>query len=289
VSFLLVLVAPPDELEILASDLFDLGAAGVELQEPGQLLMPGTPPLPASLGRCLAHFTDRETALAAAAELPRFDATPVEVPEQDWSVAWRAHHKPMRIGPRALVHPPWEAPAVSGGEVRIAIDPGMAFGTGSHPTTALCLERLDELLAERAGADVLDIGTGSGILAISAALLGAGRVCATENDPVALEAARRGAALNGLAADRIELLVVEPDRVPGAPFGIVLANILLNTLVELAPAIAARVAPAGRLVLSGLLAEQGDEVEAAYRAQGLRTVGREQREEWIRVELERPA
>src|SRR5438105_13176434 len=107
VSFLLVLVAPPDELEILAADLFDLGAAGVELQEPGQLLMPGTAPLPSGLGRCLAHFTDRETAVAAAAELPRFDAVPVEVPEEDWSVAWRAHHKPMRIGPRVLVHPPW--------------------------------------------------------------------------------------------------------------------------------------------------------------------------------------
>jgi len=289
VSFLLVLLAPPDELEILASDLFDLGAAGVELQEPGQLLMPGTPPLPAGLGRCLAHFTNRETALAAAAELPRFDAAPVEVPEQDWSVAWRSHHKPMRIGPRALVHPPWDAPPVARGEVLIAIDPGMAFGTGSHATTALCLERLDELLAERAGSDVLDIGTGSGILAIGAALLGAGRVCGTENDPVALEAARRGAALNGLPPDRIELLLVEPDEVPGAPFGIVVANILLNTLVELAPAIAARVAPSGRLVLSGLLAEQGDEAEAAYRAQGLRSAGRKQREEWIRVELERPA
>ena len=288
-SFLLVLVAPPDELEILAADLFDLGAAGVELQEPGQLLMPGTAPLPSGLGRCLAHFTDRETAVAAAAELPRFDAVPVEVPEEDWSVAWRAHHKPMRIGPRMLVHPPWDAPPVAPGEVRIAIDPGMAFGTGSHPTTALCLERLDELLARRSGADVLDIGTGSGILAIGAALLGAGRVCATENDPIALEAARGGAALNGLAEGRIELLLVESDHVPGAPFGIVVANILLNTLVELAPAIAARVARGGRLVLSGLLADQGDEAEAAYRAQGLRTVGRKQREEWIRVELERPA
>ena len=288
-SFLLVLVAPPDELEILAADLFDLGAAGVELQEPGQLLMPGTPPLPGGVGRCLAHFTDRETALAAAAELPRFEAAPVEVPEQDWSVAWRSHHKPMRIGPRILVHPPWEVPSVARGVVRIAIDPGMAFGTGSHATTALCLERLDELLAERPGADALDIGTGSGILAIGAALLGARRVCGTENDPVALEAARRGAALNGLLPDRIELLLVDPEDIPGAPFGIVVANILLNTLVDLAPAIAARVAPAGRLVLSGLLADQGDEVEAAYSACGFRTVGRKQREEWIRVELERPA
>jgi ribosomal protein L11 methyltransferase len=289
VSFLLVLSAPVDELEILASDLFDLGAAGVELQEPGQLLMPGTPPLPEGLGRCIGYFTERSAALDAAAELQRSEVVPVEVPEQDWSVAWRAHHKPLRIGPRVVVHPPWEVPAAGAGVVRVAIDPGMAFGTGSHPTTALCLERLDELLAERPGADVLDIGTGSGILTIGSALLGAGRVCGTENDPVALEAARRGATLNGLSEDRLEFLLVEPDEVPGPPFGIVVANILLNTLVELAPAIAARVAPGGRLVLSGLLADQGDEAEAAYRAQGLRGVGRKQREEWVRVELERPA
>ena len=87
----------------------------------------------------------------------------------------------------------------------------------------------------------------------------------------------------------MELLLAEPDQVPGPPFAVVVANILLNTLVELAPSIAARVAPSGRLVLSGLLADQGDEAEAAYRAQGLRTLGHEQREDWIRLELERPA
>jgi ribosomal protein L11 methyltransferase len=143
VSFLLVLAAPPDELEILAAELFDLGATGVELQEPGQLLMPGTPPLPEGLGRCIGYFTTRETARAAAAELERAEAVPVEVPEQDWSVAWRAHHKPLRIGARVWVHPPWDVPLALANQVRVAIDPGMAFGTGSHPTTALCLERLD--------------------------------------------------------------------------------------------------------------------------------------------------
>ncbi|MFL5421632.1 MAG: 50S ribosomal protein L11 methyltransferase [Myxococcales bacterium] len=285
-SFLLVLAAPPEELEILAAELFDLGAAGVELQEPGQLLMPGTPALPEGLGRCIGYFTSREDALSAAGELGRVEAVPVEVPEQDWSVAWRAHHKPLRIGPRVWVHPPWDVPSGDAGLVRVAIDPGMAFGTGSHPTTALCLERLDELLLQRPGADVLDVGTGSGILAIGAVLLGAARVCGTENDPIALEAARRGAELNGLPPGRIEYVLAEAPR---GTFDIVVANILLNTLVELSPAVASCVAPSGRLVLSGLLAEQGDEAEAAYRARGLLVVGRKQREEWIRVELERPA
>jgi ribosomal protein L11 methyltransferase len=130
------------------------------------------------------------------------------------------------------------------------------------------------------------VGTGSGVIALLAARLGAGRICGTENDPVALEAARRGAALNGI--ERIEWLLAEdPFDVPGV-FDIVVANILLNTLEELAPRLAGKVGKGGRLVLSGLLAAQGDAAQAAYVAQGLRPVQRKEREGWLRVELERP-
>ena len=168
----------------------------------------------------------------------------------------------------------------------VAIDPGMAFGTGSHPTTALCLERCDELLSRFPGADLLDVGTGSGVIALLAKMLGAGRVVGTENDPVSLEAARQGAALNGI--DGVDWVRAEdPAAVPGR-FKIVIANILLNTLEELAPAIAGKVADGGRLVLSGLLAAQGDAAERAYVAQGLRPVARKEREGWLRVELSRP-
>src|SRR5207253_6946756 len=153
---------------------------------------------------------------------------PLEIAAQDWSVAWRAHHRPARAGPRSWVHPPWEAAPLRVGEVGIAIDPGMAFGTGSHPTTALCLERLDELLAERPGADVLDVGTGSGVIALLAGKVGAGRVCGTENDPVALEAARRGAGLNGIPSERMRWALADPDQLPEAPYRIVVANVLLN-------------------------------------------------------------
>jgi ribosomal protein L11 methyltransferase len=282
VSWALVLVAPPEDLEIRAATLFDLGALGIELQEPGMPLMPGTPPLPEGCGRAIAHFADAE----AASESARFLGVepPVEVPEEDWSVAWRAHHRPMRVGPRSWVHPPWERPPGPG--VAVAIDPGMAFGTGSHPTTALCLERCDELLGQIPGTDVLDVGTGSGVIALLAKKLGAGRVVGTENDPVALEAARQGAALNG--TDGIEwVLADDPAAVPGR-FGIVIANILLNTLEELAPAIAGKVADGGRLVLSGLLAAQGDAAERAYVAQRLRPFARKERDGWVRVELSRP-
>ena len=285
-SWALVLTAPPDELELLAARLFEQGALGVELQEPEQQLMPGTPPLPPGAGRCIAHFTERDAAADSARELGRAEA-PVEVAEEDWSVAWRKHHRPLRVGPRSWVQPPWEDAPAAPGEARVLIDPGMAFGTGSHPTTALCLERLDELLAELPGADVLDVGTGSGVIALLAVKLGAGRVCGTENDPVALEAARRGAGLNGIPSERMRWALADPDQLPEAPYRIVVANILLNTLIELAPAIARKVASGGRLVLSGLLAAQADEAEAAYAALGLSPAGRAQRDGWARVELSR--
>ena len=255
-------------------------------------LMPGTPALPEGGGRCVAHFRERataleaaqgvrETALFAALEVP----PPLEVPEQDWARAWRAHHRALRVGPRSWVHPPWEKPDAAPGEALVCIDPGMAFGTGQHPTTALCLERVDELLARRPGADLLDVGTGSGVIALLAKKLGARRVVGTENDPLALRIAAENEARNGIAG--IEWVLQDPAQVPGE-FQIVVANILLNTLTELAPQIAAKVAPGGRLVLSGLLALQGGLAEAAYEPLGLRPAGRRQREGWLRVELVRP-
>jgi ribosomal protein L11 methyltransferase len=170
--------------------------------------------------------------------------------------------------------------------VAVAIDPGMAFGTGSHPTTALCLERCDELLSDLPGASLLDLGTGSGVIALLAKRLGAGRVAGTEHDPVALEAARQGAVLNGIPG--VEwTLAPDPSAVPGQ-FQIVIANILLNTLEDLAPAIASKVAPGGRLVLSGLLLAQAEAAERAYVAEGLQPFARTEREGWVRVELSRP-
>jgi ribosomal protein L11 methyltransferase len=284
VSWAVVVIAPDDELDIVSAELFEEGALGVEIQDRDTPPMPGTPPLPPGAGRCIAHFAWREEAVRAAAGRGE---EPVEIAERDWSVAWRAHHRALRVGPRTWVHPPWDVPQTREGEVRVVIEPGMAFGTGSHATTALCLERLDELLGARPGADVLDVGTGSGVLAVQAVLLGAGRVCGTENDPVALRAARAAAAANGLAADRIEWSgESDPGDVPGE-FGIVVANVLLNALVELAPRIAAKAPAQGRVVLCGLLADQGEAAAAAYAAVGLRPVHRRERDGWVLVELER--
>jgi ribosomal protein L11 methyltransferase len=166
----------------------------------------------------------------------------------------------------------------------VVLDPGMAFGTGTHPTTALCLAALDAFLRERPGASVFDVGTGSGLLAIAAAKLGAGRVVGSDDDPVALRVARENAERNGV---EIELSQAGVGQVRG-PFDLVVANILANTLVALAPQVAAQVAPGGTLFLSGILAQQQGEVRAAYRARGLRPAQGRREGEWSLLALRRP-
>ncbi|MGN6704155.1 MAG: 50S ribosomal protein L11 methyltransferase, partial [Burkholderiaceae bacterium] len=146
--------------------------------------------------------------------------------------------------------------------VVLELDPGLAFGTGSHPTTHLCMEWLEAELP--AGASVLDYGCGSGILGILAKKLGAGTVCGVDIDPQAIEAARQNAQRNGC-----ELTVCLPDAFaaafPGTRFDVVVANILAGPLAVMAPMLAGRLAPRGRLILSGILVEQADDIIAAYR------------------------
>jgi ribosomal protein L11 methyltransferase len=183
--------------------------------------------------------------------------------DQVWERAWLEHFRPMRFGSRLWVVPGGQAVDLAPGDVAVELDPGLAFGTGTHPSTALCLEWLAE--QDLAGRDVVDYGCGSGILAVAALKLGARRAVAVDHDPQALLATRENAARNGVA-DR---LVVRSDRdpLPGpAPF--VVANILAGTLIGLAPQIASLVASGGRLALAGILADQADGVIAGYASRG---------------------
>lgn len=259
-----------------AALLLDAGAEGAEVRDGSVAPMPGAP-RPAS-GRALvvAFFAAGDDASAAAAALG-LSGEVAEIPDRDWSEAWKEGLAPFRVG-RVFVRFSWTPSPSPPGTVEVVLDPGMAFGTGTHPTTALCLAGLDALLAAAPGAAVLDVGTGSGLLAIAAKKLGAGRVAGTENDPVALRVAGENAARNGVP---LELGLLDPSEVAGR-FHVVVANILANTLVALAPGIAARLAPGGTLLLSGILAGQEDEVRAAYLAQGLaRDPARERAEgEW---------
>lgn len=204
-----------------------------------------------------------------------------EVEDQDWERAWMDQFQPMRFGRRTFIVPwnqalPPEAQVADAAVVRL--DPGLAFGTGTHPTTALCLEWLDGL--DLAGARVLDFGCGSGILAIAALALDAREAVGVDNDPQALTATRDNAERNGVA-DR--LTVHLPEDEPAHTYPVVVANILASALDALAPLLASRVAPGGRIALSGILAGQEGELLARYR-EWFDELRLATREDWVRIE-----
>ncbi|TXG98093.1 MAG: 50S ribosomal protein L11 methyltransferase [Rhodocyclaceae bacterium] len=203
-------------------------------------------------------------------EIPAYVVEAVE--EQNWVQLTQSQFDPIRVSDRLWIVPSWhESPDPAA--VNLILDPGMAFGTGSHPTTRLCLEWLERNVTE--GCSMLDYGCGSGILAIAAARLGAGRVAGVDIDPQAVEAARANAERNGVTA----LFADSAEPVAGE-YDVVVANILSNPLRVLAPAICAHVRPGGRLALSGILREQVDEIIAIY-AQWLPLQVADMREDWV--------
>ncbi len=262
------LAITPEQAEALEDQLLDLGAVSVTFMdaEDQPIFEPdlGTTPL-WSHTHLLALFeadTDPDALLAhlqllRGTELPEHQVEQVE--DQDWERSWMDNFQPMRFGRRLWIVPSWHA-APEPDAVNLLLDPGLAFGTGTHPTTALCLEWLDAQPLE--GQSLLDFGCGSGILAIAGLLLGAEHAVGTDIDSQALEASRDNAERNGIAAERFALYL--PEQLPQEPADVVVANILAGPLVSLAPRIGALVKPGGRLALSGILAEQAEEVRAAY-------------------------
>ena len=212
--------------------------------------------------------------------LPVVPAYTVEaVAEQNWVQLTQSQFDPIRISERLWIVPSWhESPDPAA--INLILDPGMAFGTGSHPTTRLCLEWLDRNVS--AGCSVLDYGCGSGILAIAAAKLGAGRVAGVDIDPQAVEAANANAERNGVVAQ-----FADSAAPVAGEYDVVVANILSNPLRVLAPAICAHVRSGGRLALSGILREQAEEIIAIY-AQWLPLQVADVREDWVCLAGTRP-
>jgi len=217
----------------------------------------------------IAAGTDPQRLLAAAAAAASLPAPCLEsasdVADADWVRLTQAQFSPIRISDRLWIVPSWHTPP-DAGAVNLRLDPGAAFGTGSHPTTRLCLAWIDAHPV--AGRTVLDYGCGSGILALAAARLGARAVTGIDIDPQALAAARANSSANGIAAGIARYTVPEALPDPGSEggrFDIVLANILANPLKLLAPALLARVAPGGALVLAGVLEQQAGEMIEVYR------------------------
>ncbi|MEG1831706.1 MAG: 50S ribosomal protein L11 methyltransferase [Burkholderiaceae bacterium] len=201
--------------------------------------------------------TLEEAAAALGCAIPSIDSQS-EVADTDWVRQTQAQFPPTQISERLWIVPTWHEPPQAAA-INIRLDPGVAFGTGTHPTTRLCLMWLDQSIA--GGETLLDYGCGSGILAIAAKKLGAGESVGTDIDPQAIEAARLNAADNDA-----EVEFVLPDDFAAGEFNVVVANILSNPLKLLAPALLGRVAPGGALVLSGVLERQAEEVIAAYAA-----------------------
>lgn len=208
--------------------------------------------------------------------------------EEDWANAWKAHYGVHRIGRRVVVRAPWHEYEPKAGEVVVELDPGMAFGTGLHPSTKLCVLALED--AVEPGVTVLDVGTGSGVLAIAAVLLGAARVDAVDVEPVAVRSARENAERNGVG-DRVR--VEEGSVGPGGPFRgryeLVVANIIARILIDLAPGIAAAVAPGGSLVLGGVIESREPAVRRAFEGEGLVFERRDRIEDWVALVYRREA
>lgn len=237
------------------------------------------------LRRLTVHF-DRpeqsaETEAALLGACPEVALATSSVGNADWNSAWKKYFTPIPIGSRFVVVPSWLKDEPQAAQT-IVIEPKMAFGTGHHQTTALCLGALDRLTSEGSvapGQSFLDLGTGSGILGIAAVKLGLAGL-GLDIDPVAVDNARENAALNAVT-DRLELGTGSIDTIaPGQRFDCILANILANPLIDLAEDITARLATPGVLVLSGILREQADRVAEAYTGQGLPAPERSFAGEW---------
>lgn len=266
-----ITLEPPDETReaLLEAALWEAGIEGLERHDDETWSALVEDPRPWQPGTVRWRVFRSDTALQPFADAVRDATTPVaQVAIDAWTVddlsfleKWKDHFRPTRVSPRIIVHPPWDRPAIGPEEIGVEIEPGMAFGTGTHETTRLCLAALDDTLRHPLGT-VLDVGTGSGILAIAAARLGAVSVTGVDNDPLARRIARENAALNDVAErcafpdDGIETL--------SGVWDIVLANILPHVLIDLRDPLIARVRSGGSLILSGILVSEVQRVQEAF-------------------------
>ena len=302
----LAVEADPEAVEAVSEILGRVAPGGASVEPAFELTDEGLgarvdPTRPATVR---AYVPARDPAAAEAAagaanealgHLQAFGLRPIgelqtrPVDEADWADAWKAHFPVLRIGRRLVIRPTWREHAPRPDDVVLALDPGMAFGTGLHPTTRLCLAAV-ESLADRgaiAGHRVLDVGCGSGILAIAAARLGAREVLGVDTDPIAIEATEHNAALNGPAA----LVHARTGSLPSgeAPWDVVLANLIASLLVTLAEPLAREVRPGGTLLASGIFVNREREVADAFARARLDVVGRSAEGDWVALEAVRRA
>jgi ribosomal protein L11 methyltransferase len=286
--------APPPLAETLAWHLQDLGGQGVVVSEipaegpvPGEvavkLYRPGTPE---GLADFHATLESRLAEIASHFPASKLRVETRLVPSEDWEHSWKRYWHALEVGERLVIKPSWEDWTGEPDKLVIALDPAQAFGTGTHPTTQLCLRALEDVVPNYDAPLVFDVGTGSGILAIAAVLLGAPRVVACDIDPVAVEATRENAERNGVLA-AIEVHVGGVDVIEGEA-DVVVANILAEVIAPIAPDLAARTKPGGAVLASGIIRARQAMVEEAFEAAGLVVLRVEHQGEWVLVEARKP-
>lgn len=288
-----------EAIEAVCNLLQDIGANGTVIEDPEVYKDNGSPgaiPLPPSGDtgtRVKAYLPENDMVgekvefLRKQLELFRqyLDVGPGEIAlravrDEEWSESWKQYYKTQRVGRRLVVVPSWEHPGDNSDSVVVYLDPGMAFGTGTHPTTRRCLQTLEDHI--RGGELVYDIGTGSGILAIAAAKLGAGRVVAIDLDPVAIKVARENVALN-----HVENVVTvrEGDllSVCSEPARVIVANIIADAIIMLADSVPGRLVPGGLFVAAGIIEDRRDETLRSLVDAGLKIREIHQDGEWVSV------
>lgn len=314
--FEVTVFATEQSQEMVAHYMHELGAGGVSIEESwspdkprdtslGQWYDKPLNDIPAGYAHIKGYYSEDTDMEATVAELTRllrglpefgydageFTVSVAEVKEEDWADAWKKYFKPLPVTEKLTIKPTWENYEPREGEVIIELDPGMAFGTGTHPTTALCLRTLEGAIS--GGETVIDVGTGSGILAIGAIKLGAERVLALDLDPVAVSSATENVKLNGLQ-DVIEVkhsdllgVLREADEGSAAPGGVrppvdlVVANILAEIILLFIADVMDVLKPGGIYIASGIYKNKEEDVEAGLLAAGFEIIDRVRQDDWI--------
>lgn len=276
--------ANPDALDAIANFLIERGSPGVVIKK-NEVRAYFARTAAVSIGKEVQRFLGAIRGFFPRAERPRLRWSVVK--DENWSRSWRKFIKPQKVGKSFWVTPPWEAAPKLPRRRVITIEPGMAFGTGSHATTRGCLELIEQAAARFGGRpfDALDLGTGSGILSIALALLGAKKVRALDNDPVALRVARENLCINGVEK-KVQLSGAALPRLRKS-FALVVANLTAPTILALADALEKKVAPKGFLVLSGILHHQAGAVIRRFAADHFIVVRRKREKEWVTMSLKR--
>jgi ribosomal protein L11 methyltransferase len=281
--------------ELVSNIFFSLGLSGVECNIP----IPGSPfnkaikeysiatyiPCTDSAPQLLKQVQSKAEALEK--EGIKITIETNEVDEENWAESWKEFFHVTKITPKIIVKPEWREYKQEGDEVVIELDPGMAFGTGTHPTTALCIKMIDQYLKK--DQSFLDVGTGSGILMIAAAKLGAKQVIGIDNDEVAVRIAKQNLEKNNIGSDNFQVSLNTLENYDKAGFDIICANILAHVIIDIMPSIKSTLNPGGIAILSGIIKEKQEPVLSCIAQNNLEIVTIEQMEEWVAISVKKSA